>query len=816
MDLQEIIKGVSQVPDGLAIVDMHAPDQPLVYVNAAFEAMTQYTSAEVLGKNCRFLQGTDTSQPGLLAIRNAIAHQEPCLVVLRNYKKDGELFYNELSLAPVPSSDGRYMIAVQRDVTSKHYKLPFSELHLNLRRTYERTPAMLQVLDLAGRVLITSDRWLDVMGYERGEVEGQRLRRFVTPESVDILRDVVSPLMVEQGYCKEIECQCVTRGGDVIDVLISAQVEYGLMGQPMRSVMFMDDITQRRKAQLASAQKTQLLHSTLQSIDDAILTTDAQGRVTWLNPEAERLTDWSVQDAMGRDVDEVFCVVHEARDDALVSLVHQSLKHGRAMEQREPAMLVSQNGHLYSIDERVSMLHKADGGVDGCVMVFRDVTLERKAAKEIEYQASHDALTGLLNRRASLEAITQLLTLAAQQGKETGALLFIDLDRFKSINDTCGHSAGDDFLRGLTTTLRRRLDPNVLLGRFGGDEFVAIIPNTNLDDARALARYARHEIESFRMLYNKQTFRVGASMGLCPIDDSWKDARELMRMVDTLCYSAKREGGGRVNVLGPDDDRSTQEFEHVNWIARLERALDEDRFVLYSQPIVYAQQEDKVSHREILLRLRGANGEMISPGEFLPAAERFKLISRLDLWVITKTLDWIQRHSARHTIGQVNVNVSAQSVSDSDFHESVFELLSSYDFDGAKLCFEITETAAITNLSAAAMFVGQLREHGILVALDDFGAGSSSFTYLENLQVDYLKIDGKYIKGINDSAFNEATVQCFCDIAKTLGIRTVAECVEFDAVQHKVQQIGIDFMQGYLFARPAPLEDAVFEVRDMG
>jgi diguanylate cyclase (GGDEF)-like protein len=430
-------------------------------------------------------------------------------------------------------------------------------------------------------------------------------------------------------------------------------------------------------------------------------------------------------------------------------------------------------------------------------------------ARQMAYQASHDSLTGLINRR-TFEAYLGRVLSSAKRENTHHVLCYLDLDQFKIVNDTCGHMAGDNLLRQLTVPLNARVRTTDILCRLGGDEFGVILQNCSIDKARQVAEDLRHAIKDFRFTWEEKTFELGVSIGLVPITADSGRPDEMLSAADAACYVAKAQGRNRIQVYRPDDTAVVQRHGEMQWVHRVIRALAEDRFCLYHQPIMpLATQNRGEIHAEILIRMVDEQGALVPPMAFIPAAEHYYLMPAIDRWVIrtalgvmAQTRQTTSRHAAPRCFA---INLSGQSLCDDEFLEFVTTQLQQNDVDAEQLCFEITETAAISNLSRAIHFMTTLRAIGCRFALDDFGSGLSSFAYLKQLPVEYLKIDGSFVREMLDDPIDCAMVDSINQIGHVMGIRTIAECVENDAILAKLQALGVDYAQGYGIARPAPL-----------
>jgi diguanylate cyclase (GGDEF)-like protein len=436
-------------------------------------------------------------------------------------------------------------------------------------------------------------------------------------------------------------------------------------------------------------------------------------------------------------------------------------------------------------------------------MVIRDVTRSRKMAHVIEHRAQHDSLTNLLNRHAFDKQLNEV-----SRGKDyEHTLCYIDLDQFKIVNDTCGHLAGDELLRQLSAKLIDKMRDKDILARLGGDEFGVLIKDCNPKDALKIAAQLHQCITEHSFPWQENNFKLGVSIGLASINPNTSPTLA-MQQADAACFMAKELGRNRTHIHALDDDQMAQAHGQMSWVPRLQKALQKNQFVLFAQAITDLQHEkDSPIHYEVLIRLK--EGEtIIPPGAFLPAAERYNLSVQIDKWVINKALE-ILSNNARFLNKEdiFNLNLSAQSINDEGFLDFIKEQFLIYDIDPSLICFEITETSAIANLTSAHAFIIQLKSMGCKFALDDFGTGLSSFGYLKNFPVDYLKIDGSFIKDIANDPIDEAMVKSIHDIGKIMGKKTVAEWVDCQEIVDSLKKIGVDYAQGYHFSKPQPFDN---------
>jgi diguanylate cyclase (GGDEF)-like protein len=457
--------------------------------------------------------------------------------------------------------------------------------------------------------------------------------------------------------------------------------------------------------------------------------------------------------------------------------------------------------------EQTEILRALAQAVASALEGRRAAELLRDASGEMQYQATHDALTGLVNRSEFENRLRRALQKTGEAEIEH-ALLYIDIDQFKLVNDSCGHAVGDQLLQQVGKLFGETIRARDTLGRLGGDEFAIILEHCSAEQAQRVAQQICDDMANFRFTHDGRSFRVGASIGLVPVDGRWATTAAIMQAADASCYAAKEGGRNRVHTWFDSDTAIRVRHGEMQWAMRIEHALDQDRFVLHAQRIYGLGKEPAGIRAEALLRMVDDDGDLVPPGAFLPAAERFHLASRIDRWVLQRALAWLKALPDFRLIRTLSINLSGQSIGDRAFHRHAIE---SFKEAGpricAQVCVEITETAAVTNMADAAIFIGKIRALGVQVALDDFGAGASSFGYLKTLPVDYLKIDGQFIRDVVDDPLDEAAVCCFAQVARIIGVKTVAEFVDRPEVLAKLRAIGVDYAQGFLLHRPAPLDE---------
>lgn len=573
---------------------------------------------------------------------------------------------------------------------------------------------------------------------------------------------------------------------------------------------FLRRLHRREQAMRTTMQEEQeRARVTLHSIGDAVITTGADQCIDYLNPVAERLTQWSLDEARGRRVSEVCPLIDEHTMEMMDTPIAQALRSDAICSSNTEAVaLVRRDGTTMAIEESASPIHGPQGNVIGAALVFRDVTATRRMAQRISWAATHDALTGLCNRR-EFETRVETALLGVRQSGRSPVVCYLDLDQFKVVNDTCGHAAGDGLLRQISSLLQLRLRPTDTLARLGGDEFGVLLDDCTLDAAQAVATDLLNTVREFRYVWEGKVFTLSVSIGLVAVTAETGSRTEVLSAADTACYSAKEQGRNRICVYHSSDADMAQRRSEMGWASRLTRALEEDRLRLYFQPyMALAIAGSQGQHIEILLRLIDEDGQLVPPGSFLPAAERYNLMPAIDRWVI-RTVFMRYRDLAVSLGGPLTcaINLSGTTLNSEGLLGYIAEQARVHDLPKGVICFEITETAAINNLQHATQFMKDVKALGFHFALDDFGIGTSSFAYLKTLPVDYLKIDGSFVRNIAHDPVDRAMTETINRIGHLMGLQTVGEFAESSEVIAELRSMGVDFAQGYGVQCPRPLPE---------
>jgi diguanylate cyclase (GGDEF)-like protein/PAS domain S-box-containing protein len=658
-----------------------------------------------------------------------------------------------------------------------------------------------------------SPRYFQMLGYEEGEFPHSTatFNELVHPDDANRVWRELQAYLSGNGDHYSCEFRMHHKEGHWRWILGRGVAIRDEQGTPARMVGTNVDITVLKHTQEAMIAEKERVLVTLGSIGDAVISVSARGTVEYLNPAAAQLLGCRLGDVQSKVIDAVFVLSDEMTSELLENPVHRCLRGESTLGTEGPSVMVRGDGRKVFVEHNVAPIRDAIGWVIGAVMVMRDVTEQRRIAEELSFQATHDALTGLINRFEFERRLKRVIATAANDDSQH-AMCYLDLDQFKVVNDTCGHAAGDQLLHQLGQLLRSKLRKRDTLGRLGGDEFGVLLERCPPERARRIALSLVEVVNEFRFEWEGKRFAVGVSIGLVSFGADNGGVQGIMTAADTSCYAAKDRGRNRVHIYEAHDQEVVRRQGEMHWVSRITQAIEDDRLFLYAQPIMPLQSAVVAApHYEVLLRLQDEKGELIPPGAFIPAAERYNLMGQIDRWVIRRVCELLSRKGRGDSVALpvCDINLSGHSLSDESLQAFIREQLERHQVPPEALCFEITETAAIANLSTAREFIHDLRKLGCAFALDDFGSGMSSFSYLKSLQVDYLKIDGAFVKDIAEDPVDRAIVNAINIVGHTLGIKTIAEYAESHEIIKWLTQIGVDFAQGYGFAAPMPVEQVI-------
>jgi len=615
------------------------------------------------------------------------------------------------------------------------------------------------------------------------------------------LRAVLEQMLTRPLLSMVDTARAISRGDREARFNDTAAAEFGYLARFINEAL-----SGLRESESELREARDLAEVTLSSIADGVLRTDASGRVIYLNPVAERLLSCSHEACLEAHVADLFTIEDEQTGMATVHPVLSGLSENRTIGPIGERLLVRSDGSRLPISYSVSPVRDGEGRLNGAVMVIHDASVARQLKEELSYYASHDPVTGLYNR-TEFERELRRLWERAHRDKSEHSLCYFDLDQFKVINDTCGHAAGDQLLRELGAHLSRLLRKSDVLARLGGDEFGLLLPHCGTRRALDVAEKLREAVNAFEFVWEGRSYHVGVSVGLVPINHESETVDELLAAADMACYAAKEDGRNRIHVHHAEDQAIARRREEMGMVTAVRKALSEDRFVLMAQAIVPTREREAPQRYEVLVRMLDEEGKFVSPGLFIPAAERFQLMAAVDRWVVRNATEALARVRAGGVDAEFSINLSGQSLGEEDFVDFLHRTVSRHPGLARHVCFEITETAAINHIGRALEMINDLRALGCRFALDDFGSGLSSFGYLKKLPLDYLKIDGSFIRNLDKDAEDRAMVRAIHEVARVMNTETVAEFVENEASFRILGELGVEWGQGYWLGKPQPLEE---------
>ncbi len=564
-------------------------------------------------------------------------------------------------------------------------------------------------------------------------------------------------------------------------------------------------VTELQKSNEIIFREKELAEVTLSSIGDCVIVTDKEGRVQFINPAAQNIIQYSNKEAKDKKIEEIFSLIKEETQERLETPLYASLREKKVIWLSGHTILINRYSKQFSIEDSSAPIKNKDGAIEGAIFVFHDVTQKKKDEIKVRWQATHDGLTGL-NNRISFETILENTSKQTLRDNTTHALLFMDLDKFKIINDTVGHMAGDEVLKQISLRISHAIRANDFLCRFGGDEFGLILFNCDVALSKEIAKKLIDDILDYTFHWEDKVFRVGLSVGITIIDKHHHDPSLLLSSADLACYMAKEKGRSRFYIAQESDLVYLNNEHELNWISKITQAIKDKKFILHVQKIKDLEFDN--NHYEILLRLKEDNGAIVYPNSFIPHAERYFLMPKIDRYVIEEFFSWYttNKDSIDDNI-HFSVNITGQSISDVDFIEDVLTLVTKYEIDCSKVIFEITENTAISNIAVSKKFFSTLTKIGFRFSLDDFGTGLSSFEYLKSLPIDFLKIDGVFIKDILEDKIDRGMVESIYKIGSLMHLKIIAEYVESEAIMTELKKIGIHYAQGYVIEKPHSIND---------
>jgi len=775
------------------------------YSNQAIVDILGYSADEVIGHSCiQYMHEDDQAEinemmPDFIATKTGWHNK-----LVRWKSKQGEWRFLESSSVVIIDDNGSFsgFRGVDRDVTTRiQTEKDFRENLKTLNSAFDATPDGVSITRLSdGRFIYANPALAQMSKYSLDEIIGKtifELNFYHDPEA----RSKLIKKLLQGKLVSDFQTEFRNKDGEIIPCSVSCSLVD--LENDKCIITIVRNISERKAAEY----ELRKLSTAIEQSHDAIFITDTEGIIEYVNSRMLELTGYSKEELIGYKPnkwksDETDPQVY---DDLWKTIISGKVWTGEILNRKK-------NGEYYWSSENVSPILDKEGRISHYLGSQEDVTEIRNLNQQLSWQASYDALTGLVNRREFERRVERIVTNPNKSTTDEHALFFMDLDQFKVVNDTCGHTAGDELLRQLSAVLQNKVRKRDTLARIGGDEFAVLMEHCSIDHAYRVAKNLLEAVQQFQFQWNHQVFRVGVSIGLIPISDEESSTNELLKNADSACYIAKEQGRNRIHLYHLNDKDLERRHGEMTWVAKLYHALDEERFCLYAQSITSLKKGSTVqgTSYEVLLRMIDDTGKIVTPGQFFPAAERYNLATKLDQWVIKNIFEILKNHPGfLQNVEFICINLSGISLTDKSILDYIIShmLENEDDIDSTKLCFEITETAAITHLSNATKFISILRSMGCKFALDDFGSGLSSFGYLKNLPVDYLKIDGMFVKDIVDDPIDHAMVKSINEIGHVMKMKTIAEHVENDEIKGMLREIGVDYAQGHGISMPVSFDE---------
>ncbi|MEM7562898.1 MAG: EAL domain-containing protein [Pseudomonadota bacterium] len=788
---------------GIAIRAIDPENPKWLRVNKKFCSMLGYDTEEMLKLTSLDITLPEDLDETIRFNQSLLGKNTPSYSRKKRYLcKDGSIIWVNLWLSALPDINGisTQVISVIQDITENkatEEKLIHNEARL--RAFFRNSDTTINIKDTDGRFLLVSRKFEQTFGFSEDEVVGKLPHEIYPKEFADHTRNHDMEVL-KQG--KLIYQEDVVPGSNPTTTLLASKFPITSESGEINGIGTISvDISDRKLIEEELLTQSQIVTNMEES---AILIRAHDKTILYSNPSTERVFGYPPGELAGQPFSILDAPVNKRQKDkskGLIESVNASGKwHGECRYMKK-------DGSEFWCSVNITSFHHTVYG-DVWVSINSDTTERRQIEEKLNFQARHDSLTGLINRHEFEIRVNH--SLGQLEADDAGhAMCFLDLDQFKVINDTCGHPAGDELLRQVGNLLQSTVRKGDTLARLGGDEFGLLMEHCSLDQAQRAANSILSAINDFQFIWDNKTFRIGVSIGLISIGHSSGKFTELFKQADLACYLAKDKGRNRIHSYHPEDAETASRESEMHWVEKINQALNENRFCLFAQPIVAFDGESS-HHYELLIRMLDDQGNIIPPGAFLPAAERYNLMEKLDTWVISNACQILAENPGFvERVNFISINLSGASITNYLFQQNILSILQNATLPPEKLCFEVTETVAISNLEVATSFISKLREIGCQFALDDFGSGLSSFGYLKNLKVDFLKIDGMFVKDIVDDPIDRAMVKSINEIGQVMGMKTIAEFVENDTIRSELEKIGVNYGQGYGLGKPTPLQEQI-------
>jgi diguanylate cyclase (GGDEF)-like protein/PAS domain S-box-containing protein len=714
---------------------------------------------------------------------------------LSGVHKDGTRVPLEISLMPVQLDNTSYTLTTITNLSDRFNNMDkFANSTDKYAAMFNTAKSGMALCDMDGRLVEFNQSFLNIIGYDADEALSLTYWD-LTPIEYQAMETKMLDTLKVSGKYGPYEKKYRRKDKSLVPVLLNGTIIKGQDGDNyIWSVI--QDMTNIKQFE----DKLNLLSRAVDSTTSEIIIMDITGRIEFINQSFMDAAGFSWEDIMGKSFNYLVADNFQPQIKDIMRVIDEFGEYKNNIFHQK------KDGTVYCSRTSISAIKNDNNQVTHFICIMDDISNEQKAEREIKFLAEHDQLTQLINRYEFDKRLKNSL-INIKENNNTHAFCYIDLDQFKVVNDTCGHMAGDELLRQISSKLRHVVRSRDTLARLGGDEFGLLIENCAVDKAYGIAEKMLDLVREHQFFWENKQFRIGASIGLVVIDENMNVAETIMKLADAACYIAKDHGRNRIHIMNNEDKEIGLRETEMEWVSKIHTALEQNRFVLYAQEIKSSFNNNSGIYFEVLIRMLDESNKVIPPGAFLPSAERYNLIGKIDQWVVINTIDYLLANSAIcNKLDTVSINISGQSMTDESFMNFLITQLERIDISNEKFCFEITETSAITSYTAASNFIKTLTEIGCKFALDDFGSGASSYAYLKNLPVHYLKIDGMFVKDILQDKIDLAMVKSIKEIANVMGMSTIAEFVENDQIIEILRDIGVDYIQGYGVAMPIPIE----------
>lgn len=766
-------------------------------VNEAWTELLGYRPDEVVGRFFGDFMTEESKEKVMQAFPNFKATGKVCGIEFEMRCKDGSTKFVSFDgrIGYGPDGNFRQTHCIMQDLTAEKRA---EEIEKTLGKIVEVSLNEVYIVSASTHHFLKVNRGArENIGFTEKELLGITPQAIVPKYDEAAFSSLLDHLRENASERVSIEVVMRRKNGSLYDAEASLQLMQ--FGSEPAVVALVVDVTERKK----SEERLRALSQTVEQNPNLIVISDLKGNIEYVNGRIYETSGYREEEVIGKHT-RIFGSGEtdpEEYRELWETISSGKIWHGTFHNRKK-------NGELYWARESIGPIKNEAGKTTHFVAIQEDITESKKVFDQLNYHASHDLLTGLLNRREIEKSIEQAI-FQANQDSSKHVLCYLDLDQFKIINDTCTHVAGDELLKQFSQFLNANVRGQDTLARLGGDEFAVLMGFCTALQAQRVAEQLLERVANFQFVWEEKIFRIGVSIGLVEIDENSSSVADVFQHADIACYAAKSAGRHRCHIYREDDEELAKRTAELQWVSRIHNALDNNKFVLYAQEIRSLTKEDNgPKHHELLIRMEEESGEIIPPGAFLPAVERFQLSQKLDYWVIKTAFQWIAQHKAQlDSRDSFSLNISGSSFGDGNLLVFIKAELERAQINAEQICFEVTETAAINNLSQARGFIESLKREGFLFALDDFGSGLSSFEYLKNLPVDYLKIDGQFVKDIETNPIDLAMLKSINEIGHVMGKKTIAEFVENGVILETLKGLGVDYAQGYHIGRPAPLDD---------